>query len=97
MRVRIRMIGAGTTDDPFRVNLPVYNMIDADYATGLATVDIPEKYGPPIAPVPGSEAAPIIGKVPTIVRLSPGELEAWQEKLSKQYPNHPANFRARAD
>lgn len=40
--LRVDLIGAGTPADPRRVQLPTYQMIDADLVTGVAIVWVPD-------------------------------------------------------
>jgi len=40
--VKVKLIGSGTMDDPFRVNLPTFVLVDADYLRLEATVLVPE-------------------------------------------------------
>lgn len=46
MRVHARLIGDGSTANPFRVNHPVHVLIEVDYATMEAIIEIPDTHVP---------------------------------------------------
>jgi len=41
-KVKVRLIGSGTEDDPYRVPLPTYQMVEVDYSLMIAVVLIPD-------------------------------------------------------
>jgi len=41
-KVKVRLIGLGKADDPYRVPLPTYQMVEADYTLMTAVVLIPD-------------------------------------------------------
>lgn len=42
-RITVKFIGSGTSEDPYRVNLPNYRMIgDADYVGKTVQVEVPD-------------------------------------------------------
>ena len=43
-KVKIILIGSGKPEDPYRVPLPTYRMIDVDYINKVATVEVPDEY-----------------------------------------------------
>lgn len=48
-RLTVPLIGDGTDEDPFRVDLPNYSMVEVDYERKTAIVDVPE---PPLEESP---------------------------------------------
>lgn len=49
-RVRVQLNGSGKVGDSYRVALPTYTLVDVDYGTKTAIVDVPDDCYPP-APV----------------------------------------------
>jgi len=41
-KVKVRLIGSGKEDDPFRVPLPIYQMVEVDYSLMTVVVLIPD-------------------------------------------------------
>jgi len=52
-KIRVKMIGSGTPDDPYRVDLPNYRIIEADTDRGIRP---PKAYA--IIEVPNDELTP---------------------------------------
>lgn len=44
MRVKVKLIGKGTEDDPYRVPLPTYIILSIDYKTKTAVVELPDEF-----------------------------------------------------
>jgi len=42
VRVKVRLIGEGTEENPYRVPLPTYQIIEIDYERGRAVILIPD-------------------------------------------------------
>ena len=41
-KIKIKLIGSGTEDDPYRVPLPTYRIISVDYKRKYAIVEVPD-------------------------------------------------------
>jgi hypothetical protein len=42
-KITVKLIGSGTPDDPYRVNLPSYSMFgEPDYAAKTCVVEVPD-------------------------------------------------------
>lgn len=91
-RVRCVLIGSGVVDDPFRVKLPRYTMVDVDYAAKVAIVDVPDDCYPP-APEGKAETKtndPKYGQVITKVDVAHA-IDAAQF-FDKKYREHIGEF-----
>jgi len=49
MRLRVKLVGSGTKDDPFRPGLPTCGLVDVDYQAGWCDVVVPDEDVPPVA------------------------------------------------
>lgn len=92
-RIRVPLIGAGTPADPFRASLPTYNLIDINYARGVALVEIPDD------DLPDDDALKAqLGGVSDIAAadrapLTPAARRAWHDHLDARYREHAGRFR----
>ena len=97
MIIRCALIGTGGTGDPFRVDLPNYNNVSTNEATGRAFADVPA------IDVPADVAA-FVNAYPTVDLTTPLPVpfpqslaNAWAEHLARRYDLgnvrwHPAVF-----
>ena len=44
MLARVRLVGRGTPEDPYRVPLPTYRIVEVDYEKRVAIVEVPDWY-----------------------------------------------------
>ena len=44
MRIICKLVGKGTPEEPYRVPLPTYVIIEVDYKTKTAIVEVPDDY-----------------------------------------------------
>ena len=85
MIVRTSLIGSGTTNDPFHVDLPTYSMIADNQTVKRAFVDVPA------IDVPSDVAAfvaanPVTDLVSPLPSPFPASLaRSWQDHLARQY------------
>jgi len=93
MIIRLALIGAGTTSDPNRVDLPTYNNIATDEMVRRAFVDVP------IVDVPDGVAAFVrANPVADLLAPLPGEFplslaRQWSEHLARRYDLGEARWR----
>lgn len=85
MRVRMRMVGSGTPDDPFKVRHPHHTMISCDYDAMTAIVDIPNVAAPDDVDAPGTPLRPIVNGVPVVVGLRVAQRLAYAAKLRRLF------------
>jgi len=85
MLIRLALIGAGTSSDPYRVDLPTYDNAVTNETTGRAFADVP------VADVPADVVA-FVAAYPTYdlvtplpVSFPPSLANAWAEHLARQY------------
>jgi hypothetical protein len=85
MIIRCALIGSGTGNDPYRVDLPTYANAVTNEATGRAFADIPG------ADVPADVAA-FVAAYPTVDLVTPLPVpfpaslaNAWAELLARRY------------
>ena len=91
--LRVRLIGSGTDADPFRVNLPTYQMIDVDYAAQLATVEVPEADLPDgFAEWPGKRVARR-GRHQVVTRMPKELRQLSEEHLRRRYVEAKRDFK----
>jgi hypothetical protein len=77
------LIGAGTPDDPQRVDLPTYTMIgNPDLVSGIAVVEVPDDDAPAIA-----------RPDQLLTRLNQADHDTWHALLDARYPEHAGAFR----
>ena len=43
VRIKVRLIGSGTPEDPYRVPLPTYTIVEIDYKRKIAVVEVPDE------------------------------------------------------
>lgn len=85
MRVRMRLVGSGTPDDPFKVRHPHHMMISCDYAAMTAIVDIPDRVAPDDVDAPGSPLRPVVNGAPVVVGLRVAQRLAYAAKLKRLF------------
>jgi hypothetical protein len=85
MIIRVAIIGGTGPGDPYRVDLPTYNMIADDPTTRRALVNVPDVDVP-------VEVAAFVRANPTPDLLAPlpnplpiGVARAWREHLARRY------------
>lgn len=83
--VSVTMVKFETDPDSWRVNLPTYNMVEADYANGRAIVTVPDADFPATSLTEGGEGFAPIGEFNVLTSQSPEELAAWKNVLNRRY------------
>lgn len=85
MIIRCALIGSGTPNDAYRVDLPTYQGIAANETTGRAFADVP------VSDVPADVAA-FVAAYPTVDLVTPLPVpfpanlaNAWAEHLARRY------------
>jgi len=53
MKIYLKLFGSGSEEDPFRVPLPDYTIIDVDYSRKIALVEVPDWYFEEVDPKTG--------------------------------------------
>lgn len=84
-RIRAELVQSVTPPFAWRVRLPTYTMIRADYANGRAVVEIPDDDFPDTDDVPGGPGYVDDDGVPMLVRLSALRRAAWHARLRQRY------------
>jgi hypothetical protein len=93
MRVRVRVVGKGVVGDPFRVELPTYDLIEIDYERRVAVVDIPDTDLPDDAAVRGHLARTQKLSDPDAPTMPSAYKHRWHEHLDDRYREHRGRFR----
>lgn len=93
MRVHVKLIGSGEEDDPYRVSLPTYSIIDIDYDKGCATVSIPDETHPF-----SKEDIAAFGKLdhkagPAVNAMPVEQVGKWHDFLDGTYRERDGEFR----
>lgn len=92
-RIVLPIVGAGTPDDPRRVDLPTYQWV-SDAADGLsAVVDVPDEDFPQDA---AWDSLPVQARsdgARDVSRLPLAALDAWHDHLDRRYAEHAGRFR----
>lgn len=88
MLLRVKLVGEGSRENPFRVGLPTYEVLDANYDGKFAIVRVPDE------DVPNEILNhPSTGWVSTpyglAARIPQGHLHRWQAHLKTRYPSSP--------
>ena len=85
MIIRLALIGSGTPTDPFRIDLPTFNGLVNNEATGRAFADVP------VSDVPADVAA-FVAAYPTYDLVTPLPVpfptslaSSWAEFLARRY------------
>lgn len=86
--LNVRLIGSGTSDDPYRTNLPSSSLVNADYGNMVAIVSVdPATLGLTADDLKSEQAHPTTqGDLYT--QLSADNLEKARAHLAKDYPGH---------
>ena len=85
MIIRLALIGSGTQNDPYRIDLPAFSGIVTNEATGRAFADVPA------VDVPANVAAfvaayPVLDLVTPLPVPFPASLaNEWAEHLARRY------------
>lgn len=92
MFLKVKLIGTGALDDPFRVDLPSWTMVDCDYTNKTAVVDVIEDDLPiNFADRPGVGKAHAYGKQ-AVNKITPALKAEWREFLDKRYKEHRGKY-----
>lgn len=92
-RITLPIVGAGTPDDPRRVDLPTYQLVSEDTRAGTFTVDVPDADFPL---APDFQRPPSVPGRPVPVdleRVAVADLDAWHDHLDERYVEHAGRFR----
>jgi len=92
MLVTLETVGSGTEDDPIRVALPTWRLVDIDYSAKQAVVEIPET-----DVLPGVLEDPDTGlsqrsTLPHIVYVSEPVKVAWLEYIRNRYQERALEY-----
>lgn len=93
MRIRMRLDGSGTRDDPFSVNLPTYTIVTIDAGRRIAIVDVPDADLPGDARVWSHLAVTQNLTDPTPGRMHGTAKGNWHRHLDRRYQEHAGKFR----
>jgi len=83
--IRMALIGSGTQNEPYRVDLPTSSTIATDPATGRAFVNVPD------VDIPSDVAAfvaanPVVDLTSPLPNPFPSSLaRSWQDHLARRY------------
>ena len=93
MKLRVRLIGSGTSEDAFRVNFPTYTMLDCNYDDKWAIVDIPDTEHP--FEGDGSKHPTVVKETDAdyVIAVSEQDLKAWHKHLDARYKEHKGKFK----
>ena len=92
MRLRHTLVGTGSADDPFRVDLPTYTLLHVDYVLKRAVVEVPDSDHP----FTQKETASLRLATPVglaVGPLTPAMLKRWHDRLDERYVEHAGRFR----
>ena len=85
MIIRLALIGSGTTNDPYRIDLPTYSGVITNETTGRAFADVPASDVP-------ADVAAFVQAYPTVdlttplpVPFPPALARTWAEFLARRY------------
>lgn len=90
--IRLELLGDGTEDNPYRVDLPSYSEAAVDYGEMSAIVSCSPNVGPTQKPAQGTPLYPLINGVYVLIGLEPEQYMAWIAKLARSYPNRDVPF-----
>lgn len=85
MFIRVRVVGTGTEDDPFRVPLATYRMVRPIDANNRVIVQIPDADEPDEHDDPGTPLYPFLAGVPVLLGLRPIQKLSYLAKLRRRY------------
>ena len=85
MIVRLQLIGSGTQDEPYRIDLPTYSGIVTNETTGRAFADVPVSDVPAdvVAFVNAYQTVDLVTPLP--VPFPQSLANSWAEYLARQY------------
>lgn len=86
MRIRMRLTGSGTEDDPWQVPFPRYTMVDVDYDRRRAIIEIPDALAPDDLDSEDTPLRPRINGRPVLIGLRVAQRVKWAAKLRERYP-----------
>lgn len=93
MLVRIRLAGDGTVGNPYRVNLPTYDMVAIDYSAGTAIVNVPDRDLPDDARLLAHLDLTRTLKDKPAPTMPSAYKAAWHRHLDRRYREHDGRFR----
>lgn len=86
MYARLQLLGDGSEENGYRVDLPSYTTVSVNYDDMWAVVSFGSKDGPPSLPPMGSPLYPQEGSIYVLIGLEPNQLAAWWQRLATRYP-----------
>jgi len=89
----LRLLGDGTIDDAYRVDLPNYVLLQTDIGTVSALVSVSSRESPPSMPTPGSPLYPLQNGKYVLIGLTLQQLTDWYAQLDRKYPGRDQPFR----
>lgn len=94
MQFVAKLVGDGSKENPFRVNMPTYTLVDCNYGTGEAVIDVPEidiPFDPKDKP---KKAKNLNGVNHQVQEFTPNERGALQKHIRGRYGGRFAEFDA---
>lgn len=92
MIARVKLIGSGTSRDPYRVPLPTYEEILTLPDEGYAYVSVPDGAHPDLYTHPSAKTQ-ASGHGGILVALDADGHESWYAHLDNAYQEHAGEFR----
>jgi len=86
MKVQAVVIGSGTEEDPYRIDLPTWVMVDIDYSRMEAIVSIPDDVFPMPADFDTVKVKDARGREHEIIVPRGKALDAWKAIEEEKYP-----------
>ena len=93
MIVKVKLVGSGVPGDPYRVNIPTYQLIHGNITHGYALVNIPGDVHGLSEDDLQSEQTEDTTEGLFVPRLSGGAADKVHAYFDKRYPHHKGKFR----
>jgi len=95
MKLQAVLIGSGTEEDPFRVDLPTWVMVDVDYGRMEAIVSVPDDVYPLSGDFDVVKVKDSRGVDHDIVIPRRGMADVWHAIEEEKYPQYASRRRVR--
>jgi len=86
MKIQAMLVGSGTEEDPYRVDLPTWVLVDVDYDRMEAIVSIPDDVFPLPAEFDTITVKDTKGKDHEIIIPKGRAVDAWRAIEEERYP-----------